>query len=106
MTIYGADVETKTTTKTKLQEPPLYKVVYVNDDTTTVDFVIESLIQVFEYGYDQAVALTKQIHEEGYGVAGVYPYEVAEQKGIEVTQEARKQGFPLTIKLEPTSNAN
>jgi ATP-dependent Clp protease adaptor protein ClpS len=101
---YDGAVETKTTKKTKLKEPPLYKVIYVNDDTTSMDFVVESLLQVFDYSQEAAVALTEQIHIEGYGIAGIYPFEVAEQKGIEVTQAARKQGFPLAIKLEPTTN--
>jgi len=100
-------MSTKVVTKTKvspnlnLQEPPQYKVIYINDDVTTMEFVIESLISVFDYTLDDAVFLTKKIHDEGTGVAAILPYEMAEQKGVEVTQLARNNGFPLNIKLEP-----
>jgi ATP-dependent Clp protease adaptor protein ClpS len=100
-------MSTKVVTKTRispnlnLQEPPQYKVIYINDNVTTVDFVIESLITVFDYVLEDAVSLTQKIHEEGMGTAAILPYEMAEQKGVEVTQLARNNGFPLNIKLEP-----
>lgn len=98
----------KTATRTKpvpnleLQEPPRYKVIYINDDTTTMEFVVETLITIFNHTPESAVDLTNSIHENGSGVAAVLPYEMAEQKGVEVTQLARNNGYPLQIKLEPT----
>jgi ATP-dependent Clp protease adaptor protein ClpS len=96
----------KELTKTKIapnldvKEPSLYNVIYINDEVTTVEFVIDSLINVFDYNWDTASELTQRIHELGSSVVATLPFEIAEQKGVEVTQLARKQGFPLTIKLE------
>lgn len=84
-----------------LKEPPMYRVIYINDNVTTMEFVIESLTTIFNHSAEEALALTQKIHEEGSGVAAVLPYEMAEQKGVEVTQLARNNGFPLNIKLEP-----
>ncbi len=84
-----------------LKEPPLYKVIYFNDDVTSMEFVIESLIGVFNYTIDEAAHITQKIHEEGSAAVATLPYEMAEQKGVEVTQLARANGFPLVIKLEP-----
>lgn len=100
-------MSTKAITKTKvipnldLREPPMYRVIYINDNVTTMEFVVESLISVFNYTPEEAVLLTQKIHEDGSGIAAVLPYEMAEQKGVEVTQLARNNGFPLNIKLEP-----
>jgi len=98
---------TKAVTKTKpqpnfdLKEPLHYKVIYINDSVTTMEFVIESLVTVFNHSPEEAQAVTMKIHEEGSGTAAILPYEMAEQKGVEVTQLARNNGFPLQVKLEP-----
>lgn len=84
-------------------EPPMFKVIYINDNQTAMEFVIESLINHFEYTPDTAEKITIDIHEAGSAVVAVLPYEIAEQKGIEITVEARSNGFPLQIKLEPES---
>ena len=98
---------TKAVTKTKpqpnfdLKEPMMYRVIYINDSVTTMEFVIESLITVFNHSPESAQEITIKIHEEGSGTAAILPYEMAEQKGVEVTQLARTNGYPLQIKLEP-----
>jgi ATP-dependent Clp protease adaptor protein ClpS len=79
----------------------MFKVIYLNDDRTTAEFVISSLIDHFEYTADTAETITMDIHDSGSAVVAVLPYEVAEQKGIEVTVSARSEGYPLQIKLEP-----
>ena len=79
----------------------MYKVIYINDETTSMEFVINSLVTVFNYALDSAAALTEKIHADGQGIAATLPYEIAEQKGVEVTQLARANGYPLQIKLEP-----
>ena len=79
-----------------------YKVIYINDEVTTMDFVIMSLITVFNHSPEMAQSLCDEVHEKGAGTAAIMPYEMAEQKGVEVTQLARNAGFPLQIKLEPT----
>lgn len=98
-----APVDTKTTIKIKedLKEPPMFKLIYLNDNQTSMDFVIESLIEFFDYSENTAEKITYNIHEEGAAVVAVLPYEMAEQKGIEVTVSARANGFPLQVKLEP-----
>lgn len=84
-------------------EPPKdYKVVYVNDDVTTYEFVIESLTNVFEYQEEDAESKAMEINDAGASVVAVLPFEIAEQKGVEVLLSARTQGFPLEVKLEMT----
>lgn len=91
----------KTRIKSHVKEPPRYRVVYINDDKTTMEFVVESLIEVFNYDQERAVQKTNEIHEQGSSVVAIYSYELAEQKGIEVTLAARSQGFPLQVRIEP-----
>lgn len=86
--------------KSNIQEPHQYRVIYINDETTTMEFVIESLRAVFNYDFDEAEALTLKVHEEGSAVVATMSYELAEQKGIEVTMLARANGFPLQVKIE------
>ena len=85
----------------KIKEPPMYKVIYLNDNQTTMEFVIESLVEFFDYTENTAMTITEDIHEAGSAVVAVLPYEIAEQKGIEVTMFALSQSYPLQIKLEP-----
>jgi ATP-dependent Clp protease adaptor protein ClpS len=84
-----------------LKEPSLFRVIYINDNTTTMEFVVESLIEFFDYNENTAHQITIDIHEEGSAVVAVLPFEIAEQKGHEVTQLARANSYPLLIKLEP-----
>lgn len=84
-----------------LKEPPMFKVIYLNDNQTTMEFVIETLVEFFNYNTETALHITEDIHSAGSAVVAVLPYEVAEQKGIEVTVHARSKNYPLQIKLEP-----
>ena len=93
-------VKPKIATNPNIAEPSLYNVIYMNDDQTSMEFVIESLKAVFNYTEEDAADITLKIHEEGSAVVATLPYEMAEQKGIEVTLLARNNGFPLSIKLE------
>ncbi len=99
-----ANADTITKTVLGLQEPPMFKIIYLNDNQTTIEFVVDSLINFFHYTAETAFKITEDIHNEGSAVVAVLPYEVAEQKGIEVTVHARSNNFPLQIKLEPESN--
>jgi ATP-dependent Clp protease adaptor protein ClpS len=100
MTDTDVKTPTKTKTKTNLQEPGLYHVIYINDDVTTQEFVIETLVVIFNYSHLDAADITEKIHEEGSAIVATMPYEMAEQKGIEVTLLARNHGFPLSVKVE------
>jgi ATP-dependent Clp protease adaptor protein ClpS len=95
-----SDTKVKIKPIVNLVEPPLYKIIYINDTVTSMNFVVNSLIGYFNYNEDTATSLTHNIHNEGSAVVAVLPYEIAEQKGIEVTLDARSQGFPLQVKVE------
>jgi len=99
----NSDVKNKIKPNLKISEPSLFKIIYINDDVTTMEFVVESLVNHFDYTSDSAVKITEDIHVGGSAVVAVLPYEVAEQKGIEITVEARNQGYPLQIKIESES---
>jgi ATP-dependent Clp protease adaptor protein ClpS len=86
--------------KLNIQEPPQFRVIYINDETTTQEFVVETLKVIFNYDEGAAMSLCMKVHEEGSAVVAVLPYEMAEQKGIEVTLLARNNGFPLQVKIE------
>jgi len=87
----------------KIEEPPLFKVIYINDEVTTMEFVVTSLVDYFNYSSETAMHITQEIHQVGSAIVAVLPYEIAEQKGIEVTVDARSQGYPLTVKIEAQS---
>jgi ATP-dependent Clp protease adaptor protein ClpS len=96
-----AGTVTKTQTNLGLAEPPMFKIIYLNDNATPMEFVIETLIESFDYTAQTAEKITMDIHEAGSAVVAVLPYEIAEQKGIEVTVQARNNNYPLQVKLEP-----
>lgn len=97
-------IKTRTTPGLGLQEPPMFKVIYINDNATSMEFVVGSLVEYFDYTPVTAEKITIDIHESGSAVVAVLPYEIAEQKGIDVTVAARSEGYPLQVKLEPESN--
>ena len=83
-----------------LQPPKIWKVIFLNDDQTPMELVIELLTGIFKHTESTAKDITLEIHETGSGIAGVYPFEIAEQKGIEATGVARSNGSPLRIQVE------
>jgi ATP-dependent Clp protease adaptor protein ClpS len=92
--------KTRSTTEIEIVKPSKYKVIVFNDDKTPVDFVIAMLIKIFYHNPTSAENITLKIHNEGSGVAGIYSYEIAEQKVVEATALAREHGFPLILKAE------
>lgn len=101
----SADIEVKNRLEVNqaIKEPPMFKVIYLNDNQTSMEFVIETLIDFFDYTPLTAHEITVDIHESGAATVAVLPYELAEQKGTEVTMAARREHYPLQIKLEPES---
>lgn len=89
-----------TETQKQVKKPPLYKVLIHNDDYTSMDFVVDILSQVFHKAQQDAVRIMLAVHQQGIGVAGVYPYEIAEAKITKVAQLARANEFPLLCTLE------
>ena len=100
----NAETKSKIKRNLSLKEPPLFKIIYINDNHTSMEFVVGSLIDYFNCNPDTASQITVDIHENGSAVVAVLPYEIAEQKGIEVTLEARAQGYPLQVKVEAESD--
>jgi ATP-dependent Clp protease adaptor protein ClpS len=86
--------------RTKKQDPTLYKVVLLNDDYTTMEFVVQILETVFQKSPAEAYQIMMHVHVNGRGIAGVYPWEVAETKVESVTTLAREAGFPLKAVTE------
>jgi ATP-dependent Clp protease adaptor protein ClpS len=85
----------------KVTIPKLYKVLLHNDDTTTFDFVILILTQIFHRTMEDAIELTKTIHLQGQGIAGApYTHEIAEEKTLETISFSRANNFPLTATYE------
>ncbi len=99
----NAETVTKEKVKTKMDllPPHLYNVIYINDEVTSMEFVVMSLMEVFNHSEEVSNELTLKIHTDGSAVVAILPYELAEQKGVEVTMLARNNGFPLLIRLEP-----
>lgn len=98
----NADLDVKIDEKIKIKfdEPSKYKVIFLNDDKTPMDFVVSLLVELFKHSDETAHALTMKIHDEGSGVVGVFSYEIAEQKALEATGLCRENGFPLRIRVE------
>src|SRR3954469_12963231 len=84
----------------KQQDPTLYKVVLLNDDYTTMEFVVHVLETVFGQSPAEAYRVMMNVHVNGKGLAGVYPWEVAETKVETVISMAREAGFPLRAAIE------
>ncbi len=85
---------------TRKQEPKHYKVILLNDDYTTMEFVIQVLESVFQKSPAEAYRIMMAVHVAGRGLAGIYPWEVAETKAETVISLARTAGFPLKAVTE------
>jgi len=96
-----ADTVTKQKQTSALKEPGMFKVVFYNDNVTPMDFVVQVLVELFRHNTERANSIMQQIHNNGSGVAGVFTYEIAEQKGVETSVLARENGYPLQIKIDP-----
>ncbi len=96
----AVDIQIDEKIKITSKEPSKYKIVFINDDQTPMEFVVSLLTEFFKHSEEVARSITLKIHEEGSGVVGVYSHEIAEQKAIEATSISRENGFPLRIKVE------
>ncbi len=86
--------------KTKLEKPKLFKVILHNDDFTTMEFVVFVLQYVFNRSDSEAFSIMLKVHNEGIGVAGIYPYEIANMKSEKATNLARSREYPLLCTVE------
>jgi ATP-dependent Clp protease adaptor protein ClpS len=92
--------QTREVEESKTEEPPMFRVVFFNDDYTPKVFVVEILVTIFHKTITAATDLMWHVHNGGRGVAGVYPRDVAETKVAVVTTLARENGFPLKMIFE------
>ena len=83
-----------------VNEPPMYKVLLHNDDYTTMEFVVQVLMLVFHKPIETATQIMLNVHQQGIGMCGLYPYEVAETKVETVIRMARENGHPLKCTME------
>lgn len=83
-----------------VKQPPLYKVVLLNDDYTPMDFVVDVLKIFFSMNHDRATQVMLQVHTRGKGVCGVYTFEIAETKVMQVNEFSRQNEHPLQCSLE------
>lgn len=97
---FSLDVEEDTLTDTRVGEPSLYKVILLNDDFTPMDFVVSVLTQFFQKNEEEATRIMLNIHNQGAGLCGVFPREIAETKVAQVNQFSRQSGYPLKCTME------
>lgn len=90
----------KEKTLVQISPPSFFKVIFLNDDATPMEHVIALLITIFGHDQESATDVTLEIHNTGSGVAGVYSFEIAEQKALEATEISRGNNYPLRIKVE------
>jgi ATP-dependent Clp protease adaptor protein ClpS len=88
-------------TRQETKKPELFKVLLLNDDYTTMEFVVDILENVFHKQPAEAYRIMMAVHTQGKGLCGVYPHEVAETKVATVIDRAREHGFPLLAAMEP-----
>lgn len=86
--------------KHEVKKPKKYNVIFVNDETTPIEWVIGILVEIFKHKDDKAHELTMKIHTEGSAIVGTYNFEIAEQKTTETINLSRNQGYPLVAKVE------
>lgn len=92
------------TAKPRLKRPPLYRVLLLNDDYTTMEFVIDVLTSVFHHSEEKAAQIMMHVHQKGSGICGVFTREIAETKVEQVVQYAQQNKHPLQCTMEPDSD--
>lgn len=92
--------EHETLEEVKIKYPSRYKVLILNDDYSSMEFVIDVLMSIFHKTYEEAEAIMLEVHKRDKGICGIYTYEIAETKVMEVHKKARENGFPLKAIME------
>jgi ATP-dependent Clp protease adaptor protein ClpS len=96
----GTGDAVKERVRTEKKDPQLFKVLLLNDDYTTMEFVVQVLESVFQKSPAEAFRIMMHVHVNGRGIAGVYPWEIAEAKAERTIALARESGFPLKAVTE------
>lgn len=100
MSSFDTDTQIDEKVTKKIKTPSRYNVIFINDDVTPMQFVVELLTTVFRHSVEKAEELTLAVHNEGSAIVGNYTYEVAEQKVHEAITATRHAKYPLKIKME------
>jgi ATP-dependent Clp protease adaptor protein ClpS len=103
MTNFNSDTDHSTVTESrqKTEKPRLYKVLMLNDNYTTMEFVVYVLETIFQKSQEESLKIMLNVHEQGSGIAGTYTRSIAETKITSVHRLAEKEGFPLKCTMEP-----
>ena len=96
----ATNVDLEIINEISLKHPKKYKVFLLNDDYTTMDFVVDILMSIFHKSYYEAEATVREIHKKDRGICGIYTHEIAETKVMQVHKKARESGFPLRAEME------
>ncbi|MDO5045098.1 ATP-dependent Clp protease adaptor ClpS [Campylobacter sp.] len=96
----GGKEEIYSDLKDKLEFPKKFKVILLNDDVTSMDFVVDILTQIFNHDAQSAITIMLKVHNEGSAICGIYPKEVALSKQNEVKKAAARAGYPLKVQVE------
>jgi len=96
----ATDIEFELADEVMIKHPKKYKVFILNDDYTSMDFVVDILMSVFHKSYEQAENIMLEVHKKDRGLCGVYTHEIAETKVMQVIKKAKDSGFPLKATME------
>ncbi|MBF0611700.1 MAG: ATP-dependent Clp protease adapter ClpS [Magnetococcales bacterium] len=99
-TSHERETATITRSESETKEPPLFKVLILNDDFTPMDFVVNVLMKFFQKSEEEATRIMLQVHYQGSGICGIFTRDVAETKVTQVNQFSRSNGHPLKCQLE------
>ena len=96
----ATNIEFELAEEVMIKHPKKYKVFILNDDYTSMDFVVDILMSVFHKSYEQAESIMLEVHKKDRGLCGVYTHEIAETKVMQVIKKAKDSGFPLRATME------
>lgn len=94
------DFETSDNIKIKIKEPPKYNVIMINDDFTSMEFVVRILIDIFHKDPVNAESIMMHVHKNGRAIVGTYSYDIALTKTNAAMTRARDEGFPFRMTIE------
>jgi ATP-dependent Clp protease adaptor protein ClpS len=94
------NVSTIEKSKVKIKKPKHYNVIMHNDDFTTMEFVVDALVNIFNKKIEEANKIMIDVHKKGKGIAGVYPYDIAVSKATTAMALAKEEGFPFKLSVE------
>ncbi len=101
-----SNVQTAVNQEVRVRKPDMYAVIMFNDEITTMDFVVEVLMKVFNKSAQEASNIMMEIHQKGHGLAGVFIYDIAVTKKMQADQMSAAKKFPLRLAVRPMDSAS